>query len=420
MNELIEQIEETVREFYNRAAPDTSNRRVSLAEPMFDHREVNRAIRTILSGWISQGPNVAEFERRFARYVGCEAAVAVNSGSSANLVVLLALRERLGLEDGDEVILPAAAFATVAAPVIQAGLTPVYVDVRRETLNIDPRVAEEALSPRSRVLMPVHTLGYPAEMEALGEIAARAELTVFEDCCEAHGASIDGKRVGSFGAVGTYSFFVAHNMTTGEGGMIVTDDAEIERLARSLREFGRVEQRQGLSERFFSDDVLTDFDRRYVFERLGLNVRMTDVAAAFGIEQLAKLDGMNDTRRGNAARLRARLTEIADFVEVPVEAPGYFHTYYGFPMLLTEKLSADRIAFTVYLEERGIETRPLFAGCLPDQPAFRAAPGRVVGSLEISRMLRDRMVFVGIHPALTEEQVDFVADTVTAFVRDHT
>ena len=419
MNKLLEQIEECVREYYDRSERDTPSRRVSLAEPVFDHREANRAIRTILSGWISQGPNVAEFERDFARYVGCNSAVAVNSGSSANLVVLLALRERLGLEDGDEVILPAATFATVAAPVIQAGLTPVYVDVRRETLNMDPRSVKESLSSRSRVLMPVHTLGYPAEMDALLEIAAGAGLTVLEDCCEAHGASIDGKRVGQFGVAGTYSFFVAHNMTTGEGGMIVTDDPEIERIARSLREFGRGEQRRELSERFFSDDVLTDFDRRYVFERLGLNVRMTDVAAAFGIEQLAKLDGMNETRRDNADRLRERLVDISHLVEVPVEAPGYFHTYYAFPLLLTENLSADRAAFTVYLEERGIETRPLFAGCLPDQPGFRASPGRAVGSLRISRMIRDRMVFVGVHPGLTDEQIDFVADTITSFVRDH-
>lgn len=417
---LLEELEGLVRRYYAAAAQEAASpERVSLSSTAFDAREAMRAIRTILEGWISQGPNVREFERAFSSSIGRASGIGVNSGSSANLLALLALKELRGLQPGDEVIVPAATFATVAMPVLQAGLVPVYVDVCRETLNIDPEQVLAAVSPRTRVVMPVHTLGYPADMPRLMDIAARANLAVLEDCCEAHGSSLEGRRVGSFGDAATFSFFVAHNMTTGEGGMIVTDDPALEAVCRSLREFGRCDQRQVSAQRFYSDGLLRDFDRRYVFERLGYNMRMTDIAAAFGIEQLLKLEEMNRARRENAARLRARLAEQAgDALLLPAEQPGYRHTYYAFPMVLTERVPASRREFVEHLEARGIETRPLFAGCLPDQPAFQGAPGRTVGALPQSRWLRDRLVFVGIHPSLDARRIDDMAETITGFLAE--
>lgn len=418
---LHEQIERLVEAYYlaMRQADAGPVERVTLSAPAFDAKEANRAIRTILSGWISQGPNVQAFEQAFAQYIGTASAIAVNSGSSANLLALAALKAVHGWRDGDEVIVPASTFATVASPIVQVGLVPVYVDVDRLTLNIEPAAASQGRSPRTRALMPVHTLGYPAPMPELSAWAEREGLVVFEDCCEAHGASIDGKKVGSFGAIASFSFFVAHNLTTGEGGMLVTSDPRLEEVCRSLREFGRADQRMNRTQRYYSDERLSDYDRRYVFSRLGYNVRMTDVTAAFGLEQLAKLDTLNAKRRANAAQLAALLRASAgDLLTLPQEAPGYVHTYYTFPMVLTEAFPASRREFCEFLEAHGIETRPLFAGCLPDQPAFRDAPGRVVGDLRQARLLRDRAVFVGIHPGLDERHMRHIAKTVEAFLQN--
>ena len=423
MKQILAQIEDLVRSYYDKVLGESSDAvdKIFLSEPAYDSREAIAAIRTILGGWISQGPNVKKFEAVFSGYTGRDIGIAVNSGSSANLLAIQAIKEVYGLNDGDEVIVPAATFSTVVMPLIQVGLTPVYVDVKLDTLNMDPAQVENAISDRTRVLMPVHTLAYPAEMPKLMEIAERNNLIVFEDCCEAHGSSIDGKRVGSFGEIATFSFFVAHNMTTGEGGMIVTNNEKLEKACRSLREFGRIAQKDPIKDRYYTDDVLKDFDRRYVFDRIGYNLRMTDITAAFGIEQLAKLDEMNEQRRSNASFLSERLMkEAGAFLDVPIEQAGYRHTYYTFPITLKENVPFTRREFAEHLEANKIETRPLFAGCLPDQPAFRGVPGRVVGELPSSRYLRDNLVFIGIHPGLKEKHLKYISDLILKYIKDKT
>lgn len=423
MDKCISAIAPLIKEYYDQLASTASGEgnEVRLSAPAYDEREAMGAISTILSGWISQGKNVREFEESFARYVGSDSGIATNSGSSANLIALHALKELKKIEDGAEVIVPAATFATVSMPIIQAGMVPVYVDVDLDSLNIAPEQVEAAISDRTRIIMPVHTLGYPAEMDKLMAIAAKHDLAVLEDCCEAHGSTLRGKKVGSFGDVGTYSFFVAHNMTTGEGGMVVTSDPDIDRLCRSYREFGRYRDAHGQATRYYSDDVLTDYDVRYVFDRLGYNMRMTDVTAAFGIEQLKKLDPMNDARRSNAAALIEVLnTETKGYLSSTTEANGYHHTFYTFPIVLSESAPFTRRQLADYLEDRNIETRPLFAGCLPDQPAFRNAPGRVVGKLRRARYLRDNVVFIGIHPGLTQQNIEYVRDAIICFIESQT
>jgi len=420
MDSILKSIEASIKQYYKRRAETSSEKidKVTLSEPVYDAREAIRVCRTLLEGWISQGPNVREFEAAFSKFIGCSEGVAVNSGSSANLLAILALKERLSLQGGDEVIVPAATFATVAAPVIQAGLVPVYVDIRRDTFNIDSQAVQKAISGRTRILMPVHTLGYPAEMDALIEIAAKHKLAILEDCCEAHGSSIEDRKVGSFGVVSTFSFFVAHNMTTGEGGMIVTNDQGLATVCRSLREFGRCDPKTLADQRYHSDESLKDYDRRYLFERIGYNLRMTDVTAALGLEQLVKLEGMNKRRRENAAWLRGRLEEtVGDYLTMPVEQPGYRHTYYTFPVVLSTRCTFSRREFAEHLETHGIETRPLFAGCLPDQPAFRKAPGRIVGALLNARFIRDNLLFVGIHPGLTVKHLEYMADVMASFIK---
>jgi CDP-6-deoxy-D-xylo-4-hexulose-3-dehydrase len=308
MEKILAQIEDLVRSCYDKMQSDTSEEinRIFLSEPVYDSREAIGAIRTILGGWISQGPNVRKFEDAFSKYIECSKGIAVNSGSSANLLAIEALKEVYGLKGGAEVIVPAATFSTVAMPLIQAGFTPVYVDIERQSLNIDPDQIEGSITDKTGFIMPVHTLGYPADMPRIMEIAEKHKIPVLEDCCEAHGSSIDGKKAGSYGVISTFSYFVAHNMTTGEGGMIVTNDTKLEESCRSLREFGRVNQKGVKEDRYYSDDVLKEYDIRYVFDRIGYNLRMTDITAAFGLAQLEKLDKMNAQRRSNILTIHTR------------------------------------------------------------------------------------------------------------------
>lgn len=391
--------------------------RVNVGWPVFDEKETLHALEAILNVRISQGVKVREFEEMAARYMGTKYAIACNSGSSANLLALTALVASGRVKPGDEVLLPATTFATVASPILQVGLIPVYVDIDEHSWNIDPKEVEKAIGPKTKVLMPVHTFGNPADMPALMRIAKKHKLIVLEDCCEAHGAAIGKKKVGSFGDLSTLSFFVAHNITTGEGGMIFTNDPKIDELLRSLREFGRLSNHALATQRFtYPDKVLKGFDARYIFQRLGYNMRMTDITASMGIEQLKKLDDLNKKRVRVVEQYRKALAPYEKFLVLPTVPKDWFHSYYGFPFVLKKDAPFSRMDFVKFLEARGIETRPFFGGCLPDQPAFRDEPKRIVGQLPVARWTRDWSIFVGCHPALTNDHVKHVTGAFKEFL----
>ena len=302
--------------------------KVSLSAPVFDHKEKNSAIKAINNLRLSQGVNVKKFEKIFSKFVGTKYGIATNSGSSANLITLEALKEYFKLKNGDEVILPAATFATVPMPVLQVGLKPVFVDVDPEDLNISAKEIERAITKRTKIVMIVHTLGYPAKMREIKKICKKKKLILFEDCCEAHGASINGKIVGSFGEISAFSFFVAHNITTGEGGMVMTNNKKLEQILRSLREFGRIQMKSNkLSNRFYTKRKLKNYDKRYVFERPGYNLRMTDIVACFGVEQVKKLKSFNLLRNKNANYLikKIKINRLDEFLK-----------YYKSPYLVTD------------------------------------------------------------------------------------
>ncbi len=379
---------------------------VTVGWPVFDEKEILNALDSLLEMRISQGPKVHEFEERCAHYIGKKYAVAVNSGSSANLLALSVLIASGEVKKGDEVIIPATTFSTVASPILQVGLVPVYIDVDPLSWNIDTQEVIKAIGPKTRVIMPVHTFGNPADMGAIMKIAKAHQIIVLEDCCEAHGAAIGKKKVGSFGDLATLSFFVAHNITTGEGGMVFTDDTRYYDLLQSLREFGRLPLAQIQKERFSYDDaILKNYDARYIFTRLGYNLRMTDIAASLGIEQIQKLDGLNAKRVAIVSQYNEAFRRYEKFLVLPTVARGAFHSYYGYPFVIKRDAPFTRLSFVSFLEDRGIETRPFFGGCLPDQPAFREEAGRVVGKLEQARWLRDNSVFIGCHPALSPAHI---------------
>jgi dTDP-4-amino-4,6-dideoxygalactose transaminase len=385
-----------------------------IGAPDYGPEEVKGVVEALLSGWISMGPRTKAFESAFAAYVGTRTAVAVNSGSSANLVAFQALIEVGRLRRGQEVIVPATTFTTVLSPIIQVGLRPVIVDVDPATFNIAPDQVAAAIGPNTGAVVMVHTLGAAADIHSLRSVAARHGLVLIEDCCEAHGTRYQGRIVGGFGDIATSSFYVAHNMTTGEGGMIMTNDLALERAARSLREFGRLSV-EGSERYAYDDGVLVDYDERFVFERLGYNVRMTDLTASLGIEQLRKLEAMNEQRIRTADRLTKHLERYAGDLQLPTVPAGSVHTFYAYVVVLRSGGPTRRAELARFLEARRIETRALFAGSLADQPAYREIGLRVVGDLPVARHLRDSALMIGCHPGIRPEHIEYMCGAFDAY-----
>lgn len=391
-----------------------SSWRVPIGGSFYDDKEVNAVLECYFNGWLSTQKKVVEFEKVFSKYIGVRYGVATNSGTSANILAIAALIEANNLKRGDEVIVPATTFITVATPIIQLGLVPVYVDVDANTLNLNPQELEKAINPKkTKAIMVVHTLGYPADMDKIMKIAKRYNLKVIEDCCEAHGAMYHGKKVGTFGDLATFSFYVAHNITTGEGGMVLTNSDTYYQLVAELREFGRLKSYKGI--RFgYSDANLKDYDERYVFHRIGYNFRMADPPAAFGIEQVKKLDKLNKQRILNS---KFYIDNFGDKLTTIFQVPSLndskiVHTFYGFPLVIKPGIGVVRSKVVRYLESKGIETRAIFCSALPDQPCFKDTPGRICGSLPVSRWLRDNAFFIGCHPGLDRSDLHYVIKTL--------
>lgn len=381
-----------------------------LSVALYGAEEVNGALDCLLDQNVTMGARVREFERDFAAFTGSRHAIMVNSGSSANLLALSALcSDKLpgGLRPGDEVIVPAVTWATTIAPVLQMGCVPVLVDVDERTLNLRPEDLEEAISPRTRAIFPVHLLGNPVDMPALMEVARRHDLWVIEDTCESLGSSIADRQVGSFGAFGTYSFYFSHHITTIEGGMVVTDDDRLADLARSMRAHGWT---RDMSNREELETASPWIDPRFLFVNVGYNLRPMELQAAFGLVQLRRLEEFNERRRENAQYLVEALADLSEELEFVTEQEGGRSTWFGFTVMVRD--SERKRALSDHLESRNIATRPIVAGNLAIQPAFRDNPHRTVGSLRGATRIGERGLFVGNHPNLTQAHLDHIA---TAF-----
>jgi len=379
--------------------------------PLYDENEIYAALDSLLDLSLSQGKRVKLFENSYRDYLKLpqgSGAVAVNSGSSANLIIFAALLDVGRLRKGDEVIVPSATFATVSSVLYQLGLVPVYIDSELDTWNMDPVELANSLSSKTKAIMVVHNLGIPAKMDEIMNVALENKLIVVEDCCEAHGSYYKGKQVGSIGHMAALSFFVAHNITTGEGGMVFFKDEILDSKVRSIREFGRSINPK---ERYQKFPQLGEYDTKYAFETLGYNVRMTDFAAAMGLIQLGKLEDLNAIRRKNAKKLTNIINQFNYLSTIQISddiKPGY----YGFPIFLEPNASITRNELCAQLEKCGIETRPNMGGCLPDQPGFLNRNHRIFGDLKNARSIRDNAFFVGVHSGLTEDDFLFFSKTL--------
>ena len=416
MDNIKQEIFKKVEEYFKAKKSDPSQK-IGVAYPCFDHKEVNQALDSLLDVWISQGPKVKQFEKEYAQYIGTKYGVGCNSGSSANLLALTALLKAGLLTPGDEVILPAATFTTVMSPILQTGLVPVFVDVEMDTYNNDPKAIEKAITDKTKLIMVVHSLGCPCNMEEIMRISEQYNIPVLEDCCEAHGSSINGKKAGSFGLISTFSFFVAHNMTTGEGGMIMTNDDSLYDILCSVREFGRLTKYEENQPRFYyEDNHLKEYDERYVFTNIGYNLRMTDIAASLGIEQLKKLDEFNNKRVKIAQSYSDELSVYSKWLVLPSTPKGYFNSFYGYPIVIKDEAPFTRKEIVNFLEDNNIETRAFMAGDLSKQPAYVNTNWKKPFEMPNTELLLNNAFFIGCHPFVSSDQKQHIVDTFNQFM----
>jgi CDP-6-deoxy-D-xylo-4-hexulose-3-dehydrase len=391
--------------------------------------ELVNMVDACLDGWLTADRYNAELESRLAAFVGCKQVRTVNSGSSANLVALAALTSPLlgdaALKPGDEVITVAAGFPTTINPMLLYQLTPVFVDIRLPTYNIDVAQIEAAVTPRTRAIMVAHTLGNPFDLDAVMALAKQHRLWVIEDCCDALGARYRGRHVGTFGHAGTLSFYPAHQITMGEGGAVFTSDATLVRAMESIRDWGRdcwcAPGADNTCKKRFArqmGELPAGYDHKYIYSHLGYNLKITDIQAACAVAQMDRLPSFVEARRQNFARLHAALADLEDFLILPEATPGAAPSWFGLPLTLRAPDTArgvDRNRLIEFLDARRIGTRLLFAGNAIRQPYFAGRHYRTIGDLPTTdRVMRDTF-WIGLWPGLAEAQMDFMAQSLHDF-----
>lgn len=389
-------------------------------------KELQNMVNASLDGWLTTGRFNAEFEKNLAQFIGVNHLMTVNSGSSANLVAFNTLTSpRLGdraIKKGDEVIGVAAGFPTTVNPIIQFGAIPVFVDVEMDTHNINADLIEAAITPKTKAIMLAHTLGNPFNCAKVKAICEKYNLWLVEDCCDALGATYDGKMVGTWGDIATLSFYPAHHMTMGEGGAVFMNDPLLKLIAESFRDWGRdcycapgVDDTCG--KRFGQQfgNLPDGYDHKYVYSHLGYNLKITDMQAACGLAQLESLEDFIAKRRENFKYLSERLSSLSDFIEIATPTENSNPSWFGFPVTIKESTGIKRVDVTKYLDQFKIGTRLLFAGNLINQPYFENVDYRVSGSLENTDRTMNQTLWLGVQPTLDKEHYNFVAEKLEEF-----
>ena len=400
---------------------------VRYAGRVFGPEELQLLVDSSLDFYLTASRFTEQFEAAFADYVGLSDALFVNSGSSANLVALTALTSpKLGdrrLQPGDEVITVAAGFPSTVAPIIQNGLVPVFVDARLSDYNADPEQLRAAVSPRTRAIMLAHTLGVPFDVDTVTDLVKAHDLWLVEDNCDALGSTYRDRLTGTFGHLATSSFYPAHHITTGEGGMVYTNDQALARIAQSIRDWGRDcycagGENNTCGKRFAQQfgSLPYGYDHKYVYSHLGYNLKATDMQAAIGCAQLARLDGFVAARKHNHTRLFEALSPFQDRLLLPIAPPNTDPSWFGFVITVREDAGFTRNELTGFLEANRVETRTLFSGNLLRHPAFETIERRVIGDLAITDAIMNRTFFVGVYPGLDDARVDYMAETFARFM----
>ncbi|MEG1437405.1 MAG: lipopolysaccharide biosynthesis protein RfbH [Oscillospiraceae bacterium] len=434
--EILSLVEKYYHEYKEQVKPFQEGDRINYAARVFDEKEMCSLVDSALDFWLTTGRYADQFEKNFSQYLGVKFASLVNSGSSANLIAFSVLTcPELGerrIRRGDEVITVAAGFPTTVTPIIQYGAIPVFVDVTIPQYNIDTTKLNDALSNKTKAVMIAHTLGNPFDLKAVKDFCDKHNLWLVEDNCDSLGSkyTINGeeKFTGTIGDIGTSSFYPPHHMTMGEGGCVYTNNPLLHKLVLSLRDWGRdcicASGRDNMCGHRFDGqygELPQGYDHKYVYSHFGYNLKVTDMQAAIGCEQLKKFPDFIERRKYNWSRLHEKLLPIQDKVILPVPAENTDPSWFGFLITLKEDAGLNREKVVRYIEDKGVQTRMLFSGNLIKHPCFNEMRQnnegyRVVGTLEnTDRIMRDTF-WVGVYPGMTDEKIDYMAKVIAEAV----
>ncbi|MGK5054299.1 lipopolysaccharide biosynthesis protein RfbH [Janthinobacterium sp. RB2P8] len=388
--------------------------------------EMGLMVEASLDAWLTTGRFNDEFEKRLAKFIGVEFLITVNSGSSANLVAFSALTSpKLGaraIQPGDEVIGVAAGFPTTVNPILQYGAVPVFVDVELGTYNIDASKIEAAITDKTKAIMLAHTLGNPFNLEVIVALCKKYNLWLVEDCCDALGATYNGQMCGTFGDIGTMSFYPAHHITMGEGGAVFTNNPELKAIAESFRDWGRdcycaPGKDNTCGQRFCCKlgTLPEGYDHKYTYSHLGYNLKITDMQAACGLAQMDRAAGFVQARKDNFAYMKDGLQRCAEFLILPEATPNSDPSWFGFPITIRPEANVDRVSLLTFLDQNKIGTRLLFAGNLTRQPYMIGRNYRVSGELTNTDRIMHDTLWIGVFPGLTKEMMDFSISKIEEF-----
>lgn len=399
----------------------------------FNEKEVIALVSAALDMRWVEGGIVHQFEREMARYMGTRFAIMTNSGSSANLLAFSALTSSLlktrALTRGDEIITVAAGFPTTVNPIIQNGMIPVFVDVNIGTYNTTSFLVDRAINEKTRGIFIAHTLGNPFDADEVRELARLHDLWFIEDCADALGAEIDGQKVGTFGALSTTSFYPAHLMTVGEGGMVFTNDPLLAKIVRSFRDWGRdcwclPGKENTCGKRFgwkHCGELPDNYDHKYIYSHVGYNLKSTDLQAAIGLEQLKKLPEFLEDRRENWKYLKSKFIEFGldKFFILPNYLDNVRPAWFGFLITIKESAKFTRDSLLKYLNTKNIGTRLLFAGNLTKQPAYIDKVWRIHDDLPHTNIIMSRTFWIGCHPSMTKKMLDYIVLSFQEFIKSY-
>lgn len=388
--------------------------------------ELQHLVDASLDGWLTTGRFNDAFEKRLGEFLGVKHVLTVNSGSSANLLAFAALTSpKLGeraLKPGDEVISVAAGFPTTVNPILQQGMVPVFVDVEIPTYNINVSLFEAAISDKTRAIMLAHTLGNPYNLAEVTRLARKYNLWLIEDCCDALGSTYDGQLAGTFGDIGTLSFYPAHHITMGEGGAVFTNNDALKRIVESFRDWGRdcycapgMDNTCGKRFGWQHGTLPMGYDHKYTYAHLGYNLKITDMQAACGLAQMDRLPGFIEARKRNFVYLKERLQPCEEFLILPEATPGSDPSWFGFPITIREKADIARVDLLNYLDQHKIGVRLLFAGNLTRQPYMMGQNFRVSGELHNTDIVMNNTFWIGTYPGLSQDMLDYAAEKIAIF-----
>jgi CDP-6-deoxy-D-xylo-4-hexulose-3-dehydrase len=434
MQEILKLVDEYITKKHSEKTWTAGEDWVQYAGPYFTSREYTAAVKTLLGEWLVLGAEAIKFENRFPKLFGKKYGLLVNSGSSANLLMMSAMASKRGYNfpKGTKVITPIAGFPTTVAPIFQVGFTPVFVDIELRTLNLDLDQVEQACidNPDAKIITFAHVLGNPPDMNRLMQIIEKYKLILLEDCCDALGTTFEGKPLGSFGEMASCSFYPAHHITMGEGGFVAVNTMENERIVRSFREWGRgcyCVGKQNLLEngackcRFnnwlpsLPNEI---FDHKYVYEEIGYNVKPIELQASIGLIQMEKLEEIGIKRRENYKNLFAAFSKYEQYFHLHEAQPGADVDWFAFPVTIGDNAPFKRSDICQFLESHKIQTRPYFAGNIMLQPAYMhlVDSKEVIKKYPVARKVTTDTFFLGTSPVINKEKTDYIETILDKFI----